>query len=282
MQHMLGLHITAIRRFIKDHPRVISDHLTTSQINREIVKLETEGTNKPYIHKYNGERDDKTGVPLISQATVFVSHAWKYNFYEVVVSVMEQYASKHPDAYFWFDLFTNNQNEVINKDFDWFSSTFRNSIREIGQVLLVLSPWNDPIPIRRAWCLFEIHNAVEESEVQLTMDIPLNEVEELKEGVIQDFKCVIQALSDIQAQKADATSKSDLEQIFKLISETDGGFSRVNQQVKERLRSWYIDQLKLLIDRTQDHTVLVNNSANVMWEFGLLDDALLHYHQSLI
>ena len=31
---------------------------------------------------------------------------------------MEQYASKHQDAYFWFDLFTNDQNTVNQEDFD--------------------------------------------------------------------------------------------------------------------------------------------------------------------
>ena len=72
-----------------------------------------------------------------------MSHAWRYSFYDVVVDVMEQYAREFPDAYFWFDLFTNNQNEVSNKDFDWFCTTFRNGVRDIGQVLLALSPWNE-------------------------------------------------------------------------------------------------------------------------------------------
>ena len=136
---------------------------------------------------------------------------------------------------------------MASKDFDWFSSTFLNGINDIGEVLLVLSPWNDPMPIRRAWCLFEIHNAIAEYEVKLSIDIPHDEAEELKAGIMKDSDCVVQALSDIQAEKAEATSESDLELIFKAISESDGGFSRVNQQVKEQLRSWYISQLKLLM-----------------------------------
>ena len=61
-------------------------------------------------------------------ATVFVSHAWRYSFYDIVVDVMEQYAGEFPDAYFWFDLYTNNQNGMSTKDFECFSSTFRNSL----------------------------------------------------------------------------------------------------------------------------------------------------------
>ena len=68
--------------------------------------------------------------------------------------VLEQHVEKDLDAYFWFDLFTNNHNKVANKDFQWFSDTFRDSIRVIGHVLLVMSPWNNPLPISRAWyCL---------------------------------------------------------------------------------------------------------------------------------
>ena len=130
---------------------------------------------------------------------------------------MEQYAEDHPDAYFWFDLFTNNQNEVANKDFDWFCSTFRNGIVNIGQVLLVLSPWDDPKPIKRCWCLFEIFNSLEESEVKFSINLPRAEVAELKSGIIKDAGCVIQALSDIQAEKAEAKSELDKEMIFDVI-----------------------------------------------------------------
>ena len=34
-------------------------------------------------------KDETAGVPLVSTATVFVCHAWRYAFYNVVVDVME-------------------------------------------------------------------------------------------------------------------------------------------------------------------------------------------------
>ena len=119
----LGMHISAIRKFIQDHPVVREKNLTTSDINHAIVKPESLGTRKPYINLYSGQYDS-AGNSLVSKATVFVSHAWRYLFYDVVANVMEQHAQDDPDAYFWFDLFTNDQNEVSSKDFDWFSTTF--------------------------------------------------------------------------------------------------------------------------------------------------------------
>ena len=112
------MRINAIRHFVAEYLTVEDSGITTSGINKEIVKPKTLGTNRPYINKYIGVSDPNTGVPHTSSATVFVSHAWKYTFYEVVVAVMEQYASKHQDAYFWFDLLTNDQNTTTQKDFD--------------------------------------------------------------------------------------------------------------------------------------------------------------------
>ena len=194
-------------------------------------------------------QDPNSGVAFVSSATVFVSHAWRYTFYSVVVDVMEQYAAEHPNAYFWFDLFSNDQNEVASKDFDWFSSTFRNSIRGIGEVLLVLSPWDKPMPICRAWCLYEIHE--------------------------------IQALSDIQAEKVQAKVESDRQLIFEVIQRSEGGFANVNKEVKHGLREWYIQQLQLLIEQEPGNSMLRMHTANIMKAFGFLDEALHHYDNSI-
>lgn len=220
-------------------------------------------------------------MPYVSSATVFVSHAWRYSFYDVVVDVMEQHAKEHPETYFWFDLFTNNQNEVYNKDYDWFSTTFSKSIGDIGQVLLVLSPWNDPIPIRRAWCLFEIHNALAESEVKLHVNLPSGEIDELRKGVIEDSECVVQALADIQAEKAEAKNDYERDMIFDVIRESRGGFLHVNKQIKEGLRSWYIEQLQSLNDKEGDNSTLLMHTANVMRSFGFYDSALQLYKKTL-
>ena len=66
-----------------------------------------------------------------------------------------------------------------------------------------------------ALCVFEIHNSINEGGVTLFINIPSNEASELKRGVLEDFNCIIQALSDIQAEKASASSDYDKKLIFK-------------------------------------------------------------------
>ena len=246
-----------------------------------MCEIETKDTNHRYIQKYMKLEDKTTGVPLISTATVFVSHAWRYAFYDVVVDVMEQYARKFPDAYFWFDLFLNDQNCVSTKDFDWFSTTFWNGVRQIGQGLLVLSAWNDPIPIKRAWCLFEIHNALQEANIELTIYLPSCEVQQLRSGVSEDHKCAVQALSDIQAEKAEAKTESDKMSIFEVIRTSEGGFSEVNRRVKDELRSWYIQQLKAVTNQEPGNYDLLEQIGVVIHKFGNVNEAL-SYHNSFL
>mgnify|MGYP001804211755 FL=1 len=82
------MHITAIWKFLNDHPLVQSEKLNTSQTYRTYFKKETAGTNKPFIAQYIGKVDAAKGVPLIAKVTVFVSHAWRYPFADVVADVL--------------------------------------------------------------------------------------------------------------------------------------------------------------------------------------------------
>ena len=169
---------------------------------------------------------------------------------------MEQRVQDDPDAYFWFHLFTNDQNEVSSKDFEWLSATFRRGVVDIGKVLLVLSPWNDPQPIRRAWCLFEIFNALDERDVKLEIGLPSNEIEQMRVAVINSSDCLINALTDIQAQKAEAKVEEDRKLIFDVINKSEGGFAHVNQHIKKGLRQWYVETLHNLSEaRSEERRV---------------------------
>jgi hypothetical protein len=73
-------------------------------------------------------QNDANGKPFIASASVFVSHAWQNGIADVL-DVMEQYESAHPNSYFWFDIVIVNQNIVAEIPEDWWSTTFRDSIK---------------------------------------------------------------------------------------------------------------------------------------------------------
>ena len=146
IQHSMspqGVSIQFIRHFVDSHK---SSHefstFTTTDACKNIVLVETKERQCAYIDLFIGKTEQTEDWPYIAPATVFVSHAWKYNIVEVI-DAMEQYEVLHPNSYFWFDLFINNQNNTASVPQEWWSTTFRTSIKTIGSVLLILSPWDD-------------------------------------------------------------------------------------------------------------------------------------------
>lgn len=43
---------------------------------------------------------------------------------------------------------------------DLMLSTLKESISVPGQMICLLHPWDDPVPFRRVWCLFELYTAI--------------------------------------------------------------------------------------------------------------------------
>jgi hypothetical protein len=53
-----------------------------------------------------------------------------------------------------------DQTTSATKDSDFWTASFREAIAGIGKTICLLSPWHYPVPISRAWCLFEIATTV--------------------------------------------------------------------------------------------------------------------------
>jgi tetratricopeptide (TPR) repeat protein len=227
-----------------DGSTITAEDMITTDVCVAYVVPQTRPTMCALIDLYRDKSDDAS-KPYFGPASVFVSHAWKYKIAEVL-DVMEQYEAGHPNTYFWFDLWVNNQNIAAALPVEWWSTTFRESIKSIGTVLLVLSPWYDPIPITRAWCLWEIMCALGQPGVTLEVMLPSKQISELKDGICRYPPSILKALADIQAEKAEAFKPSDKEMIFNAIKSSIG-FNAVNERVKEKLRDWYQKVLKGII-----------------------------------
>jgi len=76
--------------------------------------------------------------PAVGIATVFISHAWKYLFLDVMCA-LEYHFRDQPDIIIWFDLFSNNQHKAVDLDFDWWCNTFKSAIQQFGHTVMVLT-----------------------------------------------------------------------------------------------------------------------------------------------
>ena len=72
-----------------------------------------------------------------------------------------------------------------------------------------MSPWNDPIPLTRAWCLWEIMCALDSEEVEFLVRVPPSQVAGFHTGLIASFDSAMSALVQTQAEKAEAWNPKD-------------------------------------------------------------------------
>lgn len=277
-----GVSIEFVRKFLADNQELLETLRTTADVCEKVIKPAT-AEKGPYMTLLQDQVDDN-GKPFTGVANVFVAHAWLFNLGETA-DVLEQFACENPGAYFWYDLFCHDQNIADPLPADWWSNTLNASIKVIGTVLLVLSPWNGPIPLTRVWCLWEIMCALQDDTVKFVVKLPRTQREALKLGVLERAKSILQALADIQAEKAEATKPSDKDLIFQSIEQTIG-FDQVNIQVKNRLRAWYIRTLQEIGDKEAENVSEVSakffyNSGLALKQLGLYHEAMKFYEQAL-
>ena len=184
--------------------------------------------------------DPRTGAPYVSRATVFVSHAWKYNFEELLEALEAHVASVEEPAsvYFWLDVFVVNQHTNMDKPKIWWTVTFREAIRSIGETCLVLAPWDGPIPLTRAWCIWEIAS-VAQTGAHLGISLSPAQAASFEAVLEEDFDRLISSLSHVDVRRAEAFLPSDRDMILRA-AEENVGLSLLNELVMGQLREWLV------------------------------------------
>ena len=142
----------------------------------------------------------------------------------------------------------NNQNGCEQKPFSWWCSVFRENVRRIGHTLLVLMPWHNPIPLTRAWVLFEIYITIT-SAARFSVLLPRCQIRAFRHALIHQFDQIVSALSQVDSEKALAFRASDKEMIFEVIRQSIG-FHKLNTLVLDALRNWLLSSLESFVQRS--------------------------------
>eukprot|EP00300_Choanocystis_sp_HF-7_P004465 c13451_g1_i1.p1 GENE.c13451_g1_i1~~c13451_g1_i1.p1 ORF type:complete len:817 (-),score=108.55 c13451_g1_i1:94-2544(-) len=240
----LGIRLDVFQKFI-DHcgGREKLKNLTTNDVCEAFVKPETQLSKSTYCDLLiaSGQGDG------VAKATVFISHAWKFLFLDVVDALCLHFRGEEDAVVLWFDLFSNNQHTAPTREFKWWCNTFLSAIKSFGRTVMVLSPWDDPVPLTRAWCLFELYAAIQTDsrfEIALppTEDARFHREYAVKYGVFDD------CLSRVDVRKSCATNYADQTRIHQAV-QNSVGHSKVNSMVFEHLRAWVIRSAKEMLDK---------------------------------
>ncbi len=213
--------------------------LTTEQVMQRFVKPVTEKTRLSLCEQLVSE-----GLhSYVGNAEWFYSHAWKYQFLDVVSSVKSHFEGGGVDPLIWFDLFSISQHKTESRPFEWWNSAFLIAIGNIGKVLMLVQPYEDPktgipawITLSRVWCVFELYaceSTLSHFEVVMTRDMSARFLADLDVNP----SSVLSILEGIDCTECVSSNKEDQERVFEVINRTVG-FQLLDSTVMRVMERW--------------------------------------------
>ena len=230
--------------------RDIIEDLTTTEINDNFQKKITEKYKLSFCDYLSYQNH-----PAVGEATVFISHAWKYRFVDVM-DALQFHFKDNPDVIIWFDLFSNNQHITLDLDFNWWCGAFKSAIEMFGHTVMVFCPWNDPIPLKRTWCIWELYCTFvtkQKFEIALSHENQkqfLNDVLKAPTGEINKM------LTLIDAEKSECFKPEDRSKIFEIVKK-EVGFNNINSMIFEKMRDWVVTTTKSFMSIEKDDKKII-------------------------
>ena len=262
--------------FCTQYVKPITAHFQCSLINLLKVVLPTAGLVS-------------ATTAVCDQATIFVSHAWKYPNHRLLSSLVALEPIVEKEDFFWIDTVTVTQHERTDKPergFDWWCQTFLEAIKVIGRTVLVLQPYSDPVPLSRSWCLFEIF-CTHTAGVKLDIVLDEKEKEDFTTNLLGGTFAMDDWVTKINLATAEATAAKDRENILAQVNAFGGGVERLNEVVVGLLSNWFGDAGRTVVTqagRDARFTLPASygaqiNAANLLASQGKLMEAEALYRQ---
>jgi tetratricopeptide (TPR) repeat protein len=277
----LGIPFQCILEFIQRHGGESAfEGLTTSQVKRRFIMPETFDTKLSLCEQLRSGGDLR-----IKDAQLFVSHAWQYKFLDVVHS-LQAFLAAEPNgsnATLWFDAFSTSQHETYSRPPLWWQRTFVNAIGRMGRLVMVLTPWTNPITLRRSWCILELFACIN-SRSTFQVAMPPDQYESTFDSNLNDE--FVTMLSKVQCESSECSRDEDRVRIFETVRAAVG-FTAMDRLVFETLKDWLMKKLtaeKTLCHESGDvarRLKVSRNIVNLLNTLGRPFDAEKELHEVL-
>eukprot|EP00931_Biecheleriopsis_adriatica_P058245 TRINITY_DN3461_c0_g1_i5.p1 TRINITY_DN3461_c0_g1~~TRINITY_DN3461_c0_g1_i5.p1 ORF type:complete len:789 (-),score=128.53 TRINITY_DN3461_c0_g1_i5:181-2547(-) len=233
--------------------------------------------------------DSRDRPAFADLANHFVSHAWRYAFTTLLNALSTwatQKGANQDQTYFWVDAFVVNQHIASDFPMEWWSTRFAQAVGDIGSTILVSEPWQDPIPLKRVWVIWEIF-CTNQMGARFDIAMPEESMQDFRLALIRSFETVQTALSGVDVALSTAYHKSHQDMVHKEISQTIG-FTKLNEMVQLRMNRWLIEaatkELRLMKQQAtdwNDRVKLQDNLARMLRESGNLAGAEFYFKELL-
>ena len=271
-----GVSVACLRAFAAAHERQLSS-ASTEEVCQRICKPLT-ATAKDSLAACL-ERTQH-GCAYVGHPTAFVSHARKYKFADLVDAVEEFAAAQaDPDKVFvWLDIFSQYQHWISEagspeRACNW-DVVFQLTTSALRHTCLVLSPWRAPLPLERAWILWEALCTLM-AGAELMVVLPPSEAATLAASLntpgSEHFRSIWESLSTVDSRAAECFTPADQLMIHDAI-EASVGHAKLNQLMFAELRRWLVASgmaaLERLEPRARAESPLINNMVALLNEHG--------------
>jgi len=271
-------------------------------------------------HKYHGD---------VGTATFMLSYSWGYTIGDIIDTLQthcERQSLNPKTTYIWICCMCVNQHRVVEQALSQatmkkssntssgillpssssspstssvnFFDEFRNRVVGIGHILAMMTPWDDPLYLKRVWCIFEVFTANEQdNNCQVTIVMPPLQEQKLEEAILSSsddntnksgvVDPLFEALAKTRVEKAHASVEDDRIQILGMV-EQGVGFRNLNHRVNDFLRRWVrgvIDSIvqarsKEIQDDEDDGAVVVDNNLSQLKFYDDIGRLLLRNHET--
>eukprot|EP00808_Paulinella_micropora_P021924 g17786.t1 len=263
---------------------IIKDTDRVEDVVEKIIKPQTLAGKTSFVD-YLSHSDDGAMRAAVEKANKFVSHAWQYKYLDVMESLKRLIPSEgiQKKTYIWMDILAISQHEEHEPDH--LMHVTRTNINSIGHTILMQENCSAPVPLQRAWCMFELF-CTQEGKAKFDICMSSNEYKEFKTGVQDNFEAVVRSFSAANIEQAKASKEAEREKMLEHVNRTVGT-DYFNKVVLYLLKKWLTMvarnmQKKLDVDKPDAKGVsLLYGLGTLLCALGKFDEAEVVLKQAL-
>jgi len=180
-------------------------------------------------------------VDNIDKANVYICHPRQGEF-KSLVRAIENYEKRQNDnctRHYFLDYITINQN-LDQQAAQSVICSLEDILDDVKEFVLVVTRWESPIALNRAWCLFEMASA-NCSDVTFTVSMPEEQHKLFRDALINstDILAVAKVFQNIDIDQAQTSVDQDYKTIMDEVHKNFGSSKEFNSDLTNFLRFWF-------------------------------------------
>ena len=148
------------------------------------------------------ERLKQQGSPHVGKATVFVvvgPHTSVATLLDALANFLKQPGLREEDTFFWVRYYVIGTPTIVLSDL----ALLGDCVSAVGHTVLLMEPWNDPLPLKRAYCIKEVYHT-QASGAAFDVVMSTEQQKAFERALVRGFASVMAGLSQVDVRQVRA------------------------------------------------------------------------------